>query len=77
VTRLTVNYRYRESDVWRSAPYMEDKDVLMLALRIAIAWTAFSLLCVALWVLILETGQSFGSGKPREFHRNTDVGFWP
>jgi hypothetical protein len=28
--------------------------VLMLALRIAIAWTAVSLLCLALWVLLIE-----------------------
>ena len=46
---------------------MEQKSMLMLALRIAIAWTAFSLLCLALWVLFLETGRFFGSAKgPRE-----------
>jgi hypothetical protein len=63
--------------MYGAAPYREDKNVLMLVLRIAIAWTAFSLLCVALWVLFLETGRFFGSAKPREFHRNTTVGFWP
>jgi hypothetical protein len=46
---------------------MEQKSMLMLALRIAIAWTAFSLLCLALWVLFLETGRFFGNAKgPRE-----------
>ena len=42
---------------------MEQKSMLMLALRIAIAWTAFSLLCLALWVLFLETGRFFGNAK--------------
>ena len=46
---------------------MEQKSMLMLALRIAIAWTALSLLCLALWVLFLETGRFFGNAKaPRE-----------
>jgi hypothetical protein len=40
----------------------------MLALRIAIAWTAFSLLCLALWGMLLETGRFIGSDK---FHLKT------
>jgi hypothetical protein len=51
--------------------------MLMLALRIAIVWTAFSLLCGALWVLFLETGRFFGSAKAGKFHRRTAAGFWP
>lgn len=35
--------------------------VLVLALRIAIAWTLLSLLFTAFWVLLLEVGRRFGS----------------
>jgi len=35
----------------------------MLALQIILAWTALSLLCVAVWVLALETGRFIESAK--------------
>jgi hypothetical protein len=73
-TRLTVNYRHQESDE-DAAPHMEGQGVLMLALRIAIAWTAVSFLCIALWLVFLETGRFFGSAKARKFHRKTPAGF--
>ena len=38
--------------------------MLMLALRIALAWTLMSLLLTAFWMLLLEVGRRFGS-KPR------------
>jgi hypothetical protein len=49
--------------------------MLMLALRIAIAWTVISLLCVALWVLFLETGRFFGSTRAGKFRGKTVTGF--
>jgi hypothetical protein len=49
--------------------------MLVLALRIAIVWTALSLLCLALWVLFLETGRFLGGTKARKFHRRTTAGF--
>jgi hypothetical protein len=58
-----------------AAPFMEDKNVLMLALRIAIAWTAFSLLCLALWVLFLESGRFSENARSGKFHRKTAAGF--
>jgi hypothetical protein len=45
--------------------------MLMLALRIAIAWTAFSLLCLALWVVSLALSRRLGGDKAREFHQKT------
>jgi len=47
---------------------MEGQRVLMLALRIAIAWTSLSLLCVGLWALRIELFERFGNAKRREFH---------
>lgn len=49
--------------------------MLMLALRIAIAWTVISLLCVALWVVSLEAGRLFGSTKSGKFRGKTATGF--
>ena len=54
---------------------MEGQRVLLLALRIAIVWTAVSLLCLASWLLFLETGRFFGSANGRKFHRKTPAGF--
>jgi hypothetical protein len=42
--------------------------VLMLVLRIAIAWTAISLLCLALWVVSLELSRRLGGDKARKSH---------
>ena len=42
--------------------------MLVLALRIALAWTLMSLLLTAFWVLLLEVGRRFGrrpASKPR------------
>jgi len=47
--------------------------VLMLALRIAIAWTAISLLCLALWIVFLESGRFFGKSKVGKFHGKTAI----
>jgi hypothetical protein len=45
----------------------------MLALRIAIAWTAISLLCVALWAVSLELSRRLGGDKGRKFHPKTAI----
>jgi hypothetical protein len=37
--------------------------MLMLALRIALAWTLVSLLLMAVWALLLEVGRRFGRGR--------------
>lgn len=50
--------------------------MLMLALRITIAWTALSLLCLAVWGLLLEAGRFFGSSKAQKFHPKTSANFW-
>ena len=76
VKRLTVNYGHPESDDV-AAEIHGGQRVLMLALRIAIVWTAFSLLCAALWVLFLESGRFFESAKAEKFLRKTAAGFWP
>jgi hypothetical protein len=47
--------------------------VLMLALRIAIAWTAISLLCLALWAVSLELSRRLGGDKARKFHPKTVI----
>ena len=47
--------------------------MLMLALRIAIAWTAISLLCPVLWIVLLESGRFFGSSKVGKFHGKTAI----
>jgi len=51
------------------------QSMLMLALRIAIAWTVISLLCVALWVVSLEAGRLFGSTRAGKFRGKTATGF--
>jgi hypothetical protein len=49
--------------------------MLMLALRIAIVWTALSLLCVTLWVLF--HGRFFESApKTGRLNRKTAAAFW-
>jgi hypothetical protein len=47
--------------------------VLILALRIAIAWTAISLLCLALWVVSLELSRRLGGDKARKSHPKTAI----
>jgi hypothetical protein len=76
VTRLTVSYTRLEFDDG-AASLHGAHSMLMLALRIAIAWTAVSLLCLGLWVLFLETGRIFGNAKTAKFRGKTAVGFWP
>jgi hypothetical protein len=68
-----VNYGHPESDDV-AAEIHGGQRVLMLALRIAIVWTALSLLCAALWVLFLETGRFFESAKAGKIRRRTAVG---
>ena len=45
--------------------------MLMLTLRIGLTWTAVSFLCLAFWVLLLETGRFFGSTEARKVRRKT------
>ena len=47
--------------------------MLMLALRIAIAWTAISLLCLAFWVVSLELSRRLRGDKGRKFHPKTAI----
>ncbi len=48
--------------------------MLRLVLRIVLVWTAFSLLCVALWaLLLLVTRRFFGGAKAEKYHRKTTI----
>jgi hypothetical protein len=76
VIQITVKHSFQEFDGYRSAIH-GGQQVLMLALRIAIAWTALSFLCLAVWILFLKIGRFFGSGKAEKFHPHTAAGFWP
>jgi len=47
--------------------------MFMLALRIAIAWTALSFLCLALWVVSLELSRRLGGDKATKSHPKTAI----